>query len=67
MVPTDYERWQPLHWVIEAPDVMIDHGGFHVIVGNRPFLGGSKISGASGVEVREMVNEHCGWRGEGQL
>ncbi|WP_370891241.1 Eco57I restriction-modification methylase domain-containing protein [Janibacter sp. GXQ6167] len=52
-VVTDYERWQPLHWVIEAPDVIIDNGGFDAIIGNPPFLGGKKISGAVGTEVRE--------------
>ena len=54
-VPTDYERWRPLHWVIEAPDVVIEHGGFDAIVGNPPFLGGSKISGSSGPDLREWL------------
>jgi hypothetical protein len=53
MVQTDYERWEPLHWVLEAPDVMLDHGGFDAVVGNPPFLGGSKLSGAMGANVRE--------------
>lgn len=57
-VPTDYERWQPLHWVLEAPDVMIDNGGFDAIVGNPPFLGGKKISPAMSTEIREwLVNQ----------
>ena len=41
-VPTDYERWQPLHWVLEAPDVIVEHGGFDAVVGNPPFLGGQE-------------------------
>src|SRR5690606_17099048 len=27
-VETDYERWRPIHWVIEAPDVLIEREGF---------------------------------------
>ena len=53
VVETDYERWQPLHWVIEAPDVMVDHGGFDAIIGNPPFLGGQKLTGAMGTPVRD--------------
>ncbi|MEI4279124.1 DNA methyltransferase [Klenkia terrae] len=52
-VATDYRRWQPLHWVLEAPDVLVDHGGFDAIVGNPPFLGGQKLTGAMGDGVRE--------------
>ena len=51
-VNTDYQRWVPLHWILEAPDVMIDHGGFDAVVGNPPFLGGQKITGAMGTELR---------------
>jgi len=52
-VETDYERWQPLHWIIEAADVMVDHGGFDAIIGNPPFLGGQKLTGAMGTPVRD--------------
>ncbi len=51
-VDTDYERWQPLHWAIELPDVF-ERGGFDGIIGNPPFLGGQKITGAMGTEVRD--------------
>ena len=51
-VETDYERWQPLHWAIELPDVF-ERGGFDAIIGNPPFLGGQKITGAMGTEVRD--------------
>ncbi|MCZ2826682.1 MULTISPECIES: DNA methyltransferase [unclassified Modestobacter] len=54
-VATDYRRWQPLHWVLEAPDVMVDHGGFDAIVGNPPFLGGKKVTGAVGSDVRDWM------------
>ncbi|MGV9764917.1 Eco57I restriction-modification methylase domain-containing protein [Micromonospora tulbaghiae] len=52
-VTTDYERWQPLHWVLEIPDVVVDHGGFDAIIGNPPFLGGKKLTGAMGTNVRD--------------
>lgn len=51
-VATDYERWQPLHWALEAPDVLIGRGGFDAIVGNPPFLGFKKITPAVGENVR---------------
>lgn len=55
VVDTDYERWSPLHWVVEAPDVMIDHGGFDAVIGNPPFLGGQKLTAALGVNIRDWL------------
>ncbi|MDQ1215814.1 Eco57I restriction-modification methylase domain-containing protein [Microbacterium arborescens] len=68
-VETDYDRWKPLHWIIEAADVMVDHGGFDAIIGNPPFLGGKKVSGAMSSEVREwLVNQvACGAKGNADL
>jgi hypothetical protein len=54
-VPTDYERWKPLHWVLEVPDVIVDHGGFDAIVGNPPFLGGHKLTGVMGTNLRDWL------------
>jgi hypothetical protein len=54
-VETGDSRWKPLHWVIEAPDVMLDHGGFDAIVGNPPFLGGQKLTGAMGTNIRDWL------------
>lgn len=60
-VVTDYERWQPLHWVLEAPDVIIDNGGFDAVIGNPPFLGAPKITPAVGSNVREwFLNQIAG-------
>jgi hypothetical protein len=53
-VTTDYDRWKPLHWIIAVPDVM-ERGGFDAIIGNPPFLGGKKISTASGSNLREWL------------
>ncbi|QWZ09229.1 SAM-dependent DNA methyltransferase [Nocardioides panacis] len=57
-VETDYDRWEPLHWIIEAPDVMVEHGGFDAVIGNPPFLGDKKLKGALGDEVREFLVQH---------
>lgn len=67
-VETDYERWQPLHWVIAIPDV-VRHGGFDSIVGNPPFLGGQKLTGTMGTNVRDwFVNALAdGRRGSADL
>ncbi|WP_329479272.1 SAM-dependent DNA methyltransferase [Kribbella sp. NBC_01484] len=60
-IQTDYDRWQPLHWVLEVPDVMIEHGGFDAIIGNPPFLGGQKLTGSMGENVRDwFVNQLAG-------
>lgn len=58
-VVTDYERWRPLHWAVSVPDVLArdgsGHGGFDAVIGNPPFLGGSKLSGTNGSNVREWL------------
>lgn len=53
-VSTDYERWQCVHWPLEIPEVM-ENGGFDAIIGNPPFLGGKKLTGAMGANVREWL------------
>lgn len=68
-VETDYERWQPFHWALDAPDVVVDGGGFDAIVGNPPFLGGTKISGAMGGNILEwfaqvLANAKSGGRAD---
>lgn len=64
-VETDYERWQPLHWVLEAPDVLVEHGGFDAIVGNPPFLGSQKLKGAMGANMRDWFVEQIGYGAKG--
>lgn len=57
---TDYVRWKPLHWPIEVPDVM-QRGGFDAVIGNPPFLGGQKLTGAMGTNMRDwLVNVIAG-------
>jgi methylase of polypeptide subunit release factors len=59
-VSTDYTRWQCLHWALAVPDVM-ERGGFDAIIGNPPFLGGQKLTGANGTDIRDwLVNVLAG-------
>ncbi|WP_205169010.1 Eco57I restriction-modification methylase domain-containing protein [Burkholderia sp. LMG 13014] len=46
----------PLHWSLEFPEV-IERGGFDAFVGNPPFVGGKKISGAMGADYRALLVE----------
>jgi hypothetical protein len=60
-VPTDYVRWRPLHWVLEAPDIVLERSGFDAVIGNPPFLGAKKLSPAVGPNMREwFVNVLAG-------
>ncbi len=67
-VATDYDRWKPLHWVIAVPDVM-ERGGFDAVIGNPPFLGDRKITGALGTNLRDFLVETvaAGRRGRADL
>ena len=44
----------PFHWALEFPEVR-ERGGFDAIVGNPPFQGGKKISGALGGQYRDFL------------
>jgi hypothetical protein len=47
---------QPFHWILDFPEAFQrDNGGFDAIVGNPPFLGGSKISGVLGGPYRGFL------------
>jgi len=43
------------HWILEFPEVFLDHedARFDAVIGNPPFLGGKRISGAMGSDFRE--------------
>ncbi len=46
----------PFHWEIEFPEVFArENGGFDAIVGNPPFLGGTRISTALSSEYRDWL------------
>ena len=40
----DLNGRKTFHWPLEFPEVFAGRGGFHVFVGNPPFLGGRRIS-----------------------
>jgi len=67
-VQTDYTRWKPLHWILAVPDV-ITNGGFHAIIGNPPFRGGTYLTGDMGTNTRDwLVNVvAAGQRGNADL
>lgn len=44
----------PIHWPLIFPEVF-ERNGFDAIIGNPPFLGGSKISGTNGSAYREYL------------
>ena len=45
---------RPFHWAVEFSEVF-GRGGFDALIGNPPFLGGQKITGAMGVEYRDFI------------
>ena len=46
----------PMHWPLEFPEVFgRENGGFDGIVGNPPFLGGQRITGAMGTAYRDYL------------
>ena len=52
----------PFHWALEFPEVR-ERRGFDAIVGNPPFQGGKKISGALGGQYRDYLVK---WLAAGQ-
>lgn len=57
-VPGGFRR-KPLHWPLVFPEVF-EEGGFDAVLGNPPFLGGQKLTGALGVAYREYLVEEIG-------
>nr|WP_231861448.1 type IIL restriction-modification enzyme MmeI [Frankia alni] len=45
---------KPIHWPLVFPEVF-EKGGFDAIIGNPPFLHGSRITGSSGFSYREFL------------
>ncbi|MET9727561.1 Eco57I restriction-modification methylase domain-containing protein [Streptomyces zaomyceticus] len=46
---------RPVHWPLVFPEVFSLSGGFDAVVGNPPFLGGKKLTGALGDSYREYM------------
>ncbi|HEY3261132.1 MAG TPA: SAM-dependent DNA methyltransferase, partial [Pseudonocardiaceae bacterium] len=59
---------RPFHWPLEFPEVMC-HGGFDAVVGNPPFIGGQRLTGSIGQDVREYLVDRLayGRRGSADL
>lgn len=57
-LPSGDDPRSPFHWVLEFPEVMGQGGGFDAFVGNPPFVGGRKISGAMGPAYRSYLVGH---------
>ncbi len=55
---------EPLHWPLAFPEVFADddNPGFDAIIGNPPFLGGSKLTGALGTDYAAALQR---WDGRG--
>ncbi|HUZ55669.1 MAG TPA: type IIL restriction-modification enzyme MmeI, partial [Streptosporangiaceae bacterium] len=53
------EPIRPLHWPLEFPEVM-RNGGFDAVVGNPPFLGGQRLTGQLGEDLREYLIRQVG-------
>ena len=59
----------PFHWPIEFPEVFErSNPGFDTIIGNPPFLGGTKISSVLGSEYRDWLRTiHKGRHGQADI
>lgn len=53
---------RPLNWPLAFPEVFlnVDRQGFDAVVGNPPFSGGQRLSGALGDAYREYLLTHIG-------
>ncbi len=60
--PPAVARRRPVQWLTRFPEVFLgtDDPGFDAVIGNPPFLGGQKITGAAGVAYREHLVRHVG-------
>ncbi|MEU9060713.1 hypothetical protein AB0D13_18140 [Streptomyces sp. NPDC048430] len=60
---------RPVHWPLVFPEVFSQGGGFDAVVGNPPFLGGQKLTGAMGEAYREYMVDYLagGKRGSADL
>ncbi|WP_081848143.1 DNA methyltransferase [Microbulbifer sp. HZ11] len=69
-LPNAKQARKAFHWCLEFPEVFLgDKHGFDAIVGNPPFLGGQKITGAMGDSYRDYLVETIanGKRGSADL
>lgn len=48
------EGRRTFHWPLEYPEIF-ERGGFDAFVGNPPFMGGQKLTGALGTDYRDFI------------
>ncbi|PFH27380.1 Eco57I restriction-modification methylase domain-containing protein [Burkholderia sp. JKS000303] len=54
--PGDQPAPRPFHWPLEFPEVFgAEESGFDALIGNPPFMGGKRITGALGEGYREYI------------
>jgi hypothetical protein len=60
---------RPFHWPLEFPEVFVgESGGFDAMVGNPPFLGGTRISSVLGANYAAWLHIlHAGSHGNADL
>jgi hypothetical protein len=46
---------RPLHWPLEFPEAFLSGRGLDAVIGNPPFQGGQKITGALGTDYRDWL------------
>lgn len=65
----NYPGRRSFHWPLEFPEVLGAKQGFHAFIGNPPFQGGQRITGALGTDYRDYLVEHLaeGRRGSADL
>jgi len=63
--PESAPHRNPLHWPLAFPEVFVGQNrhGFDAMVGNPPFLGGQRITGAAGTDFRNFCVR---WLADGQ-
>lgn len=61
-LPAGVSQRDPVQWLTRFPEVFLgtEDPGFDAVIGNPPFLGGQKITGASGIAYREHLVRHVG-------
>ncbi|MCX6082046.1 MAG: endonuclease domain-containing protein [Chloroflexi bacterium] len=62
------QKERVFHWEFAFPEVF-ENGGFSAFVGNPPFIGGQRLTGALGTIYRDYLVEHLakGMRGSSDL
>ncbi len=60
LLDPDGGRRRPAHFPLLFPEAFADGRGFSVVVGNPPFLGGQKLTGAFGVPYRQHLQTAVG-------